>query len=88
MLTKDVDVTLTIRVTVDESKFTDQFMSEFCQSFYHFTTLNDHLEHLAQMHARGLYGERDFIEGYGPAADMGIKLKIVDQNEEVREIAA
>ena len=84
MITKDIDVVQTIRVTVDESKFDDKFMEEFRASFYGFDTLDEHLMHLAQLNARGLAGGfRDFIEGYGDAADMGIQFKHVEQYEEI-----
>lgn len=72
MITKKVQVTQVVEVTVDETKFDPAFMQEFRESFYKFTTLDDHVEHLGQMYARGLYGNGDFIEGYGPAKDMGI----------------
>jgi len=70
---KTVLVTQSIKVTVDESKFDDTFMEEFRESFYPFTTINEHIEHLGQLYARGMAGNTSFIEGYGPAKDMGIK---------------
>lgn len=74
MVTKTVAVTMTIHVTVDERKFTPEFMAEFKESFYNFVSLDDHLEHLAQLHARG--EDSAFIEGYGNAADMGIAFEL------------
>jgi hypothetical protein len=62
-------------VEVDETKFDDTFMSEFRESFYQFDTIGDHIEHLAQLEARGLLRD-DFIEGYGPPKDMGIKATV------------
>lgn len=73
-----VDVTQTVEVEVDESKFTPEFMQEFRNSFYSFHTINQHLEHLAQLYARGL--DRDFIEGYGPAQDFGIRFSLIDSD--------
>jgi hypothetical protein len=70
-MTKTVAVTLFVAVTVDERKFTPEFMAEFKESFYDFTSLDQHIEHLAQLHVRGEDGA--FIEGYGDAAEMGIK---------------
>ncbi len=70
MVTKTVAVTMTIRVTVDNQKFTPEFMAEFKENFYNFTSLDDHLEHLAQLYARG--EDSAFIEGYGDVSDMGI----------------
>lgn len=68
----EITVEITVTVTIDESKFTDQFMREFRESFYPFITIQEHKEHLAQMYARGLINNHSFIEGYGPAKDMGI----------------
>ena len=70
-----VQLTQTIEVEIDEAKFTAEFLSDFRASFYDFHDINDHLEHLAQLYARGLidaFGD-SFIEGYGPQSSMGIK---------------
>ena len=75
MITRKVQVTSTVEVTIDELKFDAAFMQEFRESFYNFTTLDDHIEHLGQMYARGLYENGDFIEGYGRTQDMGIKFE-------------
>ena len=76
MLEREVNVEQVVKVTVDETKFTPEFMQEFRASQYNFTTLNDHLQHLAQLYARGLADEFSFIEGYGPAKEMGIKFEV------------
>lgn len=83
MLTRDIEISQTVQVSVDESKFTPEFMAEFRQLMYHFITIDEHLEHLAQLYARGIYDENSFIEGYGPAKDFGIKLKVVSASEEI-----
>lgn len=66
-----------VAVTVDETKFTEQFMEEFRESFFPFFTIDDHREHLAELYARGVIdGWKDeFIEGYGPANEMGISFR-------------
>lgn len=75
MKTYTVDVTQTVTVTLDETKFDDAFMQEFRSHFYSFDTLDEHAEHLAQLEARGLVGDyKPFVEGYGPLGEMGIKL--------------
>jgi hypothetical protein len=79
----NVAVTQIVEVTLDETKFTPQFMAEFRESFFHFTTTEEHALHLAQLHARGVSDDGEFIEGYGPAKDMGIRFKVIDQTEEV-----
>ncbi|WP_297803699.1 hypothetical protein [uncultured Brevundimonas sp.] len=77
-----------VSVAVDESKFTEEFLSEYRKDFYPFQTIDDHREHLAILYARGvLTGWRDeFIEGYGPASEMGITF--MDDGSEVVEQAA
>lgn len=71
-----------VEVELDEKKFDDKFMSEFRHSYYDFHTVSDHAEHLAQLEARGLFST-DFVEGYGPPKDMGIKVRILDQEETI-----
>jgi len=75
MRTYTVEVLQTVTVTLDEAKFDDAFMAEFRESFYQFDDIAEHVEHLAQLEARGAVGEyKPFIEGYGEAEEMGIKL--------------
>lgn len=72
--TRSVGVSQIIQVTVDEDKFTPEFMKEFRKSFYPFLSINDHVEHLAQLYVRGaVHDFTAFIEGYGPPSDFGIK---------------
>lgn len=72
---RQVQVTMTVDIEIDEAKFDDTFMREFRETQYNFTTLDQHIEHLAQLSARGCEDSfSTFIEGYGPTKDMGIKL--------------
>ena len=80
---QQVDVITRVKVTVDETKFTPQFMEEFRQSFYPFDTIDEHIRHLAQLFAREIADETDFIEGYGMPAEMGIKFLHISGDEEV-----
>lgn len=73
MKSLEVLVSQSVIVTVDEKKFTPEFMQEFRETFYPFNSLRDHQHHLAQLYVRGLADEYAFIEGYGQAAEMGIK---------------
>ncbi len=81
-----VEVTQTIEVSLDESKFTPEFLAEFIEMMYDFQTLEQHAGHIAQLHARGLFdGNADeFIEGYGPADEMGIEARLISQDEWVK----
>ncbi len=80
---KQIAVTRVVEIEVDEAKFTPEFMNEFRASMYNFRTLDQHLEHLAQLYARDVIDDRSFIEGYGRAEEMGIKAKVIDQTEEM-----
>ncbi len=76
MITKRVVVSQVVEVTVDDTKFTPEFFAEFEASMFPYGTIDRHIEHLAQLHARGIVDQGDFIEGYGPSADMGISLNV------------
>lgn len=74
--TYEVEVNQIVRVTLDDAKFDDAFMQEFREGFYPFFTIADHVDHIAQLVARGIHEpskrSSEFIEGYGPSSDMGI----------------
>lgn len=77
-----------VDVTLDETKFTEEWMAEFRSSFYPLTTVEDHAEHLAQLCARGLVDNyTSFIEGYGPPSEFGIEFAIVDSEIEVLTVS-
>lgn len=80
-----VTVTQLIEVDMDDSKFDANFMAEFVASFFPYDTLEEHARHLAQLYARGIATgfSDDFIEGYGPVADMGIRFHEVDIETEL-----
>jgi hypothetical protein len=86
MATKAVEYRNTVEVTVDEAKFDETFMREFRAVMYPFHTLDQHIEHLGQLFARGIVDNFSFIEGYGPAKDMGISFR--DRREAEVEIVA
>lgn len=75
-----------IQVTVDESKFTDEFMEEFRRHFYPFNTIEEHMEHLAQLEARGLIGVDNFVEGYGDIREFGVKFGVGSGETEIVDI--
>lgn len=83
LLTKNVQITQTVKVTVDENKFANEFIREFTRYFYPFHSIELHIEHLGQLYARGLADNFSFIEGYGQAKDMGIKFEDVSQDQEI-----
>lgn len=84
MKTITVEVTNTVEVTLDETKFTPEFMKAFSSYMWEADTIEDHAKHLAQMHVRGLADwPSTFIEGYGPAESMGISFVVTGRSEEV-----
>lgn len=80
MRTFDAVVRTNFRVEVDETKFTPEFFEEFSSYMWTMTTVEEAVEHLADLFSRGIVdGAKDsFIEGFGPAAEMGIRF-IVDR---------
>lgn len=56
-MTQDIDVTIPVTVTVDESKFTPDFIADFREHFYPFHTVDDHIRHIASLAAYGQLGD-------------------------------
>lgn len=86
MRTYEVDVTQRIEVTVDETKMDETFFGEFRENFFPFFDIEDHVKHIAQLYARGVYqGDRDeFVEGYGKLREeFGVEITDIDQWEDV-----
>lgn len=74
-----VQVAQDVEVTLDESRFTPEFMENYRKNFYPFNTLEDHAKHLAELAADGripLWNESAFVEGYGALKASGVKLEI------------
>lgn len=72
----EVEVERLVTVEIDETKFTPEFMEEYREHFdSSFDEIEDHIEHLGWLFAAGRIdgSEKEFIEGYGPANEMGIK---------------
>ena len=87
MITKRVLLTVSVEVTVDETKFDKEFMQEFRDSFWAFHTIEEHIEHLGQMAIRGIAEDDAFIEGYGESKEMGITFDNVQHEEtEVEDV--
>lgn len=89
MVKYTVTVTQIVEVELDETKFDEAFMAEFRESFFSFDTVEDHVGHIGQLVARGLvdtgWKRDDFIEGYGPAHEMGISARVLETEiEDVR----
>lgn len=76
-----VTISTMVEVQVREELFTEEWLAEWRRAFYPFHTVNDHIEHIAQLAARDMLSET-FTEGYGPLADMGISARTVDWSQE------
>lgn len=73
-----VIVEQSVMVTLDDEKFDEAFMQEFRDGFFAFDDLRQHAEHIGQLYARGIWEDmvgHQFIEGYGPPDEMGIKAR-------------
>lgn len=81
---KYVTVTSTVRVSVDESKFTPQFLKEFRECFCNLQTIDEHIQRLAKLKVRGDC-DQDFVEGYGSQKDMGIDIEILETGTEIED---
>lgn len=81
----NIQVTQMVEVILDETKFTEKMMEDFRESFFPLYDVSEHAEHLAQLFARGVYDEGDFIEGYGPSNDFGITFSIYEVYTEVED---
>lgn len=79
---RKVQVVFEVEVTVDESKFTPEWLAEWRESFYNFHSVEDHIEHIAQLAARDAL-HPNFTDGYGALADMGIEARVVSQQQEI-----
>ena len=87
-MTKNITVTQTISVTVDESKFTPEFMANFSHYMFDCKTIDDHIAYIAKSFAtRVVICDEDFLEGYGVLRDLGISVRresnLVEACEEV-----
>jgi dihydroorotase len=81
---KYVTVTSTVRVSVNESKFTPQFLKEFRECFCNLQTIDEHIQRLAKLKVRGDC-DQDFVEGYGSQKDMGIDIEILETGTEIED---
>lgn len=86
---KKFRVTLTqeVEVTVDETKFTEEFLEEFRRVFYALNTVEEHAAHLGKLRMQeGVY-ESSEVEGYGVLRDFGVSFdNDYDEEPEVEAI--
>ena len=82
-MTKEVEIRQTVQVTVDESKFTPEFMQSFRDSFFDLYSVEDHIEHLGYLHAGNFIDQSSFVEGYGYISEFGVEFEDMDYEVEV-----
>lgn len=82
----EINVTQTVKVTLDESKFSKEFLEKFKDFFHDFDDIEEHAKHLAYHEARNMIGYDGFVEGYGNIQNMGISLEITEQSEYIEDI--
>jgi len=85
MITREVEVVIVVRVTVDETKFTPEFMAEFAAAITNYDTVEEHVENLAWLHARGIVEEGDRVEGYGPLDELGVGFTVTSEEQHLLE---
>lgn len=85
MITREVEVKMIVRVTVDETKFTREFLAEFAQAITNYDTVEEHICYLACLHARGVVDSYDRLEGYGPLKEFGVDFDVVSENDQLLE---
>ena len=75
-MTKTITVTQEITVTVDESRFTPEFMASYSKHFHECEAVENHMQYIAKCCALGIIASKgDFLEGYGKLDDFGIRFK-------------
>lgn len=80
-------------IQLDETKMTPEWMTEFAESMYSFSSLKEHAQHLAQLRAR--FPEQSFFEGYGSSiptwqdtirvieVEPGVSIKVVSEDDDI-----
>lgn len=81
MMTRNVEVTFLVEVTVDETKFTPQFLAEYATALQDFD-LEGHIKHIAFLEVQDLL-QPEFTEGYGKLSEMGITATVYDSEMEI-----
>lgn len=85
LTSKDVEVRRIVRVIFDEAKFTPAFFDQFNATISDFgDDLDLHRIYLGRLFAAGVIDNGQFIEGYGPSAEMGIKLVEIEEDVDIR----
>jgi hypothetical protein len=82
MITKKVEVTVLVDVTIDETKFDNEFMEEYRGYMDEsFLSQDNHIMNIASLKTLGLL--MPFTEGYGVLTDMGISADIEASEAEI-----
>ncbi|MBY6244189.1 hypothetical protein [Methylosinus sp. Sm6] len=74
-----MEVTQIVRVIVDETKFTPEFLAEFAKAITNYDSVDEHICYLARMHVRAEIEPYSRLEGYGLLHDFGIDFEIISE---------
>ncbi len=77
-----VTVIQEVEVTLDESKFTEEFMNDFSKDYHHIEDIEGHARHIAEVIAQDS-GYPNYIDGYGDLEEMGIGVSASNPETEV-----
>ena len=92
MKTFTFDVTRRVTVQLDEAKFTTDLMIGFNECITDLgadeTSYLSHAERIADLYAHGLedFSQSDFVEGYGPISEAGIKVIPIDDYDNIERV--
>lgn len=80
MNTSNIIVHQNFEITLDESKFTPEFIKVFKESFYNLNTFKEHRDNIAKAYSMGFIRYPNyFFEGYGNLEkSFGFKIKTLD----------
>jgi hypothetical protein len=85
MITREVEVTQIVRVTVDETKFTPEFLADFAKAITNYDSVEEHICYLARMHVRAEIESDSRLEGYGLLHDFGVDFEILSEEDRLLE---
>lgn len=87
MITKIVKVVTEVEVTLDETKFDEEFFKEYTTHFSSsMDELDDHFLNIAWLYATGRFQfPSEFVEGYGPLTDFGVKCDIILEDQTIED---
>ena len=83
----EIAIRTVIDIELDESKINQKFLDEFSETIYKVDGIGDIIKHIARAavvedHSMGPH-YKSFIEGIGPSEDIGLKVYLDYEDEEI-----